>query len=129
MRETRKKNSHTVLKKKEKDMGSINTRLVLAMAVIVGTLIFNNLQVSAQCGGSIPQLIAQCSQFVKIEGPKVPPSPGCCTAVKGADIPCVCGLVTREVEKIISMEKVVFVARKCGLTVKPGLKCGSKLIF
>ncbi|KAH9790039.1 AAI domain-containing protein [Citrus sinensis] len=106
-------------------MASLVTRLVLAMVVIAGTLMFGNVRVSAQCGGSIPQLVAQCSQFVKKEGPQIPPSSGCCSAVKAADVPCVCALVTPAIEKIISMEKVVYVARTCGVTVKPGTKCGS----
>lgn len=109
-------------------MASLVTRLVLAMVVIAGTLMFGNVQVSAQCGGSIPQLVAQCSQFVKKEGPKIPPSPGCCSVVKAADVPCVCTLVTPAIEKLISMEKVVYVARTCGVTVKPGTKCGSEFL-
>lgn len=109
-------------------MASLVTRLVLAMVVIAGTLMFGNVRVSAQCGGSIPQLVAQCSQFVKKEGPKIPPSPGCCSVVKAADVPCVCTLVTPAIEKLISMEKVVYVARTCGVTVKPGTKCGSEFL-
>lgn len=109
-------------------MASVVTRSVLAIVVIVGTLMFGNVPVSAQCGGSIPQLVAQCSQFVKKDGPKIPPSPGCCSVMKAADIPCVCGLVTPDIEKLISMEKVVYVARTCGVTVNPGTKCGSEFL-
>lgn len=100
--------------------------LVLVVLMIAGTLIFGDIQVSAQCGGSIPNLVAQCSSFVGVKGPKIPPSTGCCWAVKSADIPCVCSLVTPDIEKLISMEKVVFVARTCGINVPPGKKCGSK---
>ncbi|KAG6760986.1 hypothetical protein POTOM_034174 [Populus tomentosa] len=88
-------------------------------------------------GGSLmprnsPPLISKCTRFVRIPGPKVPPSDACCQAVKQVplgDLPCLCKLVTPAVEKAISMEKAVYVARTCGLPIPPGLTvCGSKSI-
>ncbi|XP_021279266.1 protein LIM1-like [Herrania umbratica] len=99
--------------------------LTLAILVIAGTLVCANHGVSAQCQTSIPSLISQCSKYVKASGPEIPPSQGCCDVIKDVDIPCLCKLVTPEVEKLVSMKKVVFVARTCGLTVQPGMKCGS----
>ncbi|XP_075633685.1 uncharacterized protein LOC142606181 [Castanea sativa] len=99
--------------------------LVLAMLMATIILISGNHQVSAQCQASIPSLASQCLSSVKRFGPKIPPSAECCAVVKGVDIPCVCKLVTRIVEFIISMEKVVYVGRSCGLTIQPGTICGS----
>ncbi|XP_054797609.1 uncharacterized protein LOC129302746 [Prosopis cineraria] len=112
-------------------MASVNSRsLALTFCVVIGIIMLCNFYcASAQCGGTpIADLISQCSQFVQPSGPKVNPSPACCTAMKGADIPCLCKLVTKEVEKMVSMEKVVYVARTCGKDVPAGMQCGSFLI-
>ncbi|XP_039126964.1 uncharacterized protein LOC120263131 [Dioscorea cayenensis subsp. rotundata] len=77
------------------------------------------------CGGTLPNLISQCQQYVGIPGPKTDPSSGCCDAIQKADVPCVCAHITPEVEKIISMQKVTYVAQKCGRALPPGTKCGS----
>ncbi|KAK8697591.1 hypothetical protein V6N13_113732 [Hibiscus sabdariffa] len=98
--------------------------LSLAALVITATLS----GVSAECETSIPSLISQCSQYVKIAGPEVPPSKDCCDVVKSLDVPCICKFVTPEVEKLISMEKAVFVGRSCGLTIQSGMKCGSYVV-
>ncbi|GMI89091.1 hypothetical protein like AT4G30880 [Hibiscus trionum] len=98
--------------------------LSLTALLIVGTLC----GVSAQCVTSIPSLVSHCSQYVKIPGPEIRPSKDCCDVVKGLDVPCICNLVTPEVEKLVSMEKAVFVGRSCGLTIQPGMKCGSYVV-
>ena len=111
------------------EMAIANIRcLVLAMLMATIILISGNHQVSAQCQASIPSLASQCLSSVQRFGPKIPPSAECCAVVKGVDIPCVCKLVTRMVEFIISMEKVVYVGRSCGLTIQPGTICGSKSV-
>jgi hypothetical protein len=101
-------------------------RLALAMLMVAIILISGSHEVSAQCQASVPALISQCSKFVQKVGPKIPPSADCCAVVKGIDIPCVCNLITKAIENIISFEKVVYVGRTCGLTIKSGTKCGSK---
>lgn len=107
---------------------SINC-LSLAMLVIFGTLIYNTNEVSAQCGGSFPALVSQCSKFVQKSGPSIPPSPGCCAVIRTFDISCGCKLVTKEVERLVSIPKVIFVARSCGLNIPPGLQCGCKIFY
>ncbi|CAK7331150.1 unnamed protein product [Dovyalis caffra] len=107
-------------------MASTNTHaLALALLVVVGAQFLGDHKVSAQCGGSIVDIETQCYQFVKKEGERIPPSPGCCQAVTKLNIPCVCEFVTPTVEAMVSMEKVVYVARTCGITIQPGMKCGS----
>ncbi|XP_022728745.1 uncharacterized protein LOC111284298 [Durio zibethinus] len=102
--------------------------LTMAILMIVGTLVFRDHRVSAQCETSIPSLISQCSKYVQKSGPEEPPSQSCCNVVTHLDIPCICKYVTPKVEEIVSVEKVMFVARSCGLTLTPGMKCGSFVV-
>ncbi|KAF8396212.1 hypothetical protein HHK36_017825 [Tetracentron sinense] len=108
-------------------MAVFNIRcLAFAILVIVGVVISSGSRVSAQsCQGNIAGLILQCQQYVQKSGPKTPPSPGCCGVVQTVDVPCVCKYVTKEVEDMISMEKVVYVTQYCGKTVPHGTKCGT----
>ncbi|KAF3454282.1 hypothetical protein FNV43_RR04729 [Rhamnella rubrinervis] len=108
-------------------------RLGLAMLVVAGILALissnSSYQVMAaqDCKNksALGSLVSQCSNYVKKSGPKVKPLPPCCKAVKAVDVQCVCDLVTKEVEEYIDMNKVVYVARTCGKTIKSGTKCGS----
>lgn len=110
-----------------REMASTKTHaLVLAWLLAVGARFLGDHKVSAQCGGSFVDIEAQCSQFVHKTGPKTPPSLGCCQVVKTLNVNCVCRFVTPQVEAMISMEKVVYVARTCGVTVRAGTQCGSK---
>ena len=97
--------------------------------VVATMLVFGNyMRVFGQstCHANIPSLILECSKFVSKSGPKVRPSPGCCSEVKPIDVPCVCKHVTKDIEDMINMDKAVYVARTCGLNVPKGMKCGSK---
>ncbi|KAK6911070.1 Bifunctional inhibitor/plant lipid transfer protein/seed storage helical domain [Dillenia turbinata] len=101
-----------------------------ALMVVVGIMILfvGSSQVSADCEADVRDLVAKCRSFVLKPGPNVPPSEECCAVAKEADIPCVCSIVTPPIELIISMEKVVYVARTCGVDVPPGLQCGSYVV-
>ncbi|XP_011032284.1 PREDICTED: uncharacterized protein LOC105131148 [Populus euphratica] len=102
--------------------------LALAMLLIVGIHILGNQKVAASCNETVSSLVSKCSPFVRIPGPRVLPSDACCQAAKQVtvgDLPCVCKLVTPALQKVISMDKALFVARTCGLTVPPGTVCGS----
>ncbi|KAK2641310.1 hypothetical protein Ddye_023073 [Dipteronia dyeriana] len=101
--------------------------VALALLVFAGTLILGNHGVLADCEETITQLVLHCLQFVRPDPAQRPPSSQCCAVLKSANIPCVCSHVTPDVEKIVSMKKVVFVARTCGAHIPPGTKCGSKL--
>ncbi|KAL2329192.1 hypothetical protein Fmac_022619 [Flemingia macrophylla] len=102
-------------------MGSLRLAIML---VVVGCLVYNTKEVSGQCGGSVTDIISECSQFVQKTGPVVRPSPGCCVELRKLDVPCACKLVTKEVENLVSISKVFFVARSCGLNLPPGMQCG-----
>jgi hypothetical protein len=100
----------------------LNLFLVLAFAVSMSIE-----STQAGCNDNLTELISECRRYVMPpKEKKIPPSPSCCSVVKKADIPCLCSMVTDFIESLVSMEKVVYVARACGREVKPGFKCGSK---
>ncbi|KAK9283530.1 hypothetical protein L1049_011777 [Liquidambar formosana] len=101
--------------------------LVLSIFVSAGIFISGDSVVTGlTCRVDVEDLIAECSQYVGNAGPKVAPSQGCCEAIETVDVPCACKYVTREVERIVSMEKVVYVSEFCGIALQHGMKCGSK---
>ncbi|KAK3205118.1 hypothetical protein Dsin_019164 [Dipteronia sinensis] len=103
--------------------------VALALLVFAGTLILGNHGVSADCEETITQLVLRCLQYVLPDPGQRAPSSQCCAVLKSADIPCLCSHVTPDVEKIVSMKKVVYVARTCGAHIpQPGTKCGSYTI-
>ncbi|XP_028785328.1 uncharacterized protein LOC114741243 [Neltuma alba] len=111
-------------------MATVSPRsLALTFCMVIGiTMLCNFYGVSAQseCKGTpIYELMSKCEKFVEPSGPKVQPSAECCSAVKGADIPCLCKYVSGAIEKMVSMEKVVYVCRTCGKDLPAGMKCGS----
>lgn len=110
-------------------MASGSTFLTLAILVVAGTMIYNTNQVSAQCGGSVPELISECSKFVQKNGPNIPPSPGCCAALKRFNIPCACKLIDKDIERLVNVPKAIFVARSCGLNLPAGMHCGCKIFY
>ncbi|KAL6284470.1 hypothetical protein ACE6H2_015399 [Prunus campanulata] len=56
-------------------------------------------------------------------------SPACYAVVKKANVTCVCKLVSKEIEDLIDMEKVGFVAPSCDKKVAPGTKCGTEAVW
>ncbi|KAI4386230.1 hypothetical protein MLD38_004179 [Melastoma candidum] len=103
--------------------------LLLAVLLVSGSVTpGKNILVEAGCQSDIGNLISKCESYVQKTGPKIAPSEGCCGVVQGVDMPCVCGYVTKSIESIISMEKVVYVARTCGKVVPSGTHCGSYVV-
>ncbi|KAJ3699112.1 hypothetical protein LUZ61_002817 [Rhynchospora tenuis] len=99
---------------------------IILLALLVNTmLVATN---ASGCENDVNSLRATCLRFVGVNGPKIEPDKNCCNAVRGADIPCVCTYLTPAVEKVISADKVVFVAQQCGRPLKPGSKCGSVVV-
>jgi len=79
------------------------------------------------CEQDLSSLVSQCKQYVMFPAnPKMPPSDGCCAVVQKVNVPCLCSKVTKEIEKVVCMEKVVYVADKCKRPFTHGFKCGSK---
>ncbi|KAK7411765.1 hypothetical protein VNO78_03203 [Psophocarpus tetragonolobus] len=106
-------------------MGSGRRYLTIAMLVVVGYLVCNTRDVLGQCGGSVSDAIAQCSQYVQKSGPIIRPSATCCAVLRKFNVPCVCKLITKEVASLVSIPKAVFVGRTCGLNLPPGMQCGA----
>ncbi|KAI3857927.1 hypothetical protein MKW98_011193 [Papaver atlanticum] len=85
-----------------------------------------SLGVSADgCDADIQGLVSQCAPFVFKAAPKTPPTQGCCDVIQKADIPCVCRYITPEIEQVVSIEKVIYVAQFCHKDLPRGTKCGS----
>lgn len=109
--------------------------LALAIMMIAGilTISSNHMHVSAaktpNCGKGVGDLVSKCSEYVMKSGPKRKPLPACCEVVNSVNVPCVCSLVNKDIEKVIDMEKVVYVAGCCGKKLAPGTKCGSKYLI
>ncbi|OEL20214.1 hypothetical protein BAE44_0018767 [Dichanthelium oligosanthes] len=79
------------------------------------------------CDRDREDMIRECKKFEVFPAePKIPPSAACCAVWQRADIPCLCKRVTKEIEKVWCMEKVTYVAERCGRPFQPGYKCGSK---
>ncbi|KAB1225568.1 hypothetical protein CJ030_MR1G002477 [Morella rubra] len=74
---------------------------------------------------NVAGLVSQCQKYVSKSGPKLKPSKECCAVVNAVNVPCACKLISKEIEGLINMEKVVFVARSCGKEIARGTKCGS----
>ncbi|PIA48262.1 hypothetical protein AQUCO_01400682v1 [Aquilegia coerulea] len=102
-------------------------KFLAKLLLIVGIItVLNNQEVLAQqCKGDVEGLIRECAQYVQRPGPKTRPSQGCCNIIKKVDVLCACKRITKEVEQIISMEKVFYVLKSCGGNMRRGTKCGS----
>jgi len=77
------------------------------------------------CQNDIDALWHNCKQYVQKQGPKQKPSSACCRTVQDADAheSCVCDyLGSRDAKEKLSMEKVFYVTKQCGVTVPAG--CG-----
>ena len=101
--------------------------LALAILVITGTLMIGNYRVTTTTchRHHIHGLKTKCAKFVTKEGPKILPSEEQGDQTHTCSH-CACKHVTKKVEKSISMEKAVYVAKSCGKHVPKGMKCGSK---
>ncbi|CAL1391056.1 unnamed protein product [Linum trigynum] len=116
-------------------MASLRTHCGMALAVVVTILAVlghggSKFVAMADlddepCKSDLPGLKAACFDFIKFEGPAIPPSEECCKLIRSADSNCTCNFVTPEAEKMVDMKKVVYVGRSCGLHIPAGFKCGS----
>ncbi|KAJ1435959.1 Bifunctional inhibitor/plant lipid transfer protein/seed storage helical domain [Sesbania bispinosa] len=109
--------------------------LDFSMLVFVATiLVLHNLpSTSAQgeCGGDIASVITECVGYIGRNAQKIPPSPKCCWALKGANITCFCKYITLNpwIEHTIDVKKGIDVAKTCGCKLPPAAtKCGSYTI-
>jgi hypothetical protein len=102
--------------------------LTLAMvAVAVANASATAIGTKDACVGDIFALIPKCILYViGPPGTKTKPSQACCDTWRKVDIPCLCSKVDADVESIIDMEEVVYVADYCKRPLTPGSKCGSK---
>ncbi|XP_043707443.1 uncharacterized protein LOC122656843 [Telopea speciosissima] len=103
--------------------------LALASIFMAGVLISGKSVSSQGCGLDIPGLVYTCLPIIQrpvVE--KVTKSQWCCNVVKKVEIPCVCKYITKKLEEQFSMDKAVYVAEQCGVTLPLGMICGSYTI-
>ncbi|RWR86972.1 putative Lipid binding protein [Cinnamomum micranthum f. kanehirae] len=100
--------------------------LLLVTIAFAGIFHPGNRVVGQECKINFGALLFACGRYIRIPGPPVAPSQACCNLVQQADIPCLCGKVTKEIERSISMEKAVYIAKYCQRPLQSGTKCGSK---
>ncbi|BAD68283.1 hypothetical protein [Oryza sativa Japonica Group] len=97
--------------------------MALVLATVAGT------KSDEGCSRDLQDLIMECQKYVmNPANPKIEPSNACCSVIQKANVPCLCSKVTKEIEKIVCMEKVVYVADYCKKPLQPGSKCGSYTI-
>ncbi|XP_022731873.1 uncharacterized protein LOC111286255 [Durio zibethinus] len=109
-------------------MASWTIRCMALIMVIEVLILGGRSQVSGQeeCGNLVGLgVLFGCQNFIEKEKPKVAPSADCCKALKSIGMECTCKLITKEIEQIISMEKLVYVAGACGQPIPQGTYCGS----
>ncbi|CAI0412830.1 unnamed protein product [Linum tenue] len=81
------------------------------------------------CGVNIPDVATDCKDYVWKGSEQQDPSPPCCKDIEGADVGCACKkLLTAEVQSLLDMNHVVYVGRKCGLSIPKGTKCGDFVV-
>ncbi|PQQ15975.1 uncharacterized protein Pyn_24591 [Prunus yedoensis var. nudiflora] len=102
---------------------------IFAVFAIIGVVFSGESRVAVGqlCGGDVGGLIRQCSTYVEKGKPMINPSQACCDLIKKVDILCACKHVTKELEELVDMKKVVHVVSYCGIPVPHGMKCGSKI--
>ncbi|CAI0546783.1 unnamed protein product [Linum tenue] len=76
-------------------------------------------------------VIRRCARLISKTGASLDePSAECCDAVRKAKLlPCLCSYITRDMEDLVDVGKVVGVFASCGKTVRPGTKCASVTLF
>ncbi|KAI3837807.1 hypothetical protein MKW98_004865 [Papaver atlanticum] len=75
------------------------------------------------CDDEANALAVLCKKYVSKEGAQLQPSEDCCSLVRQVSIPCICEHATKEVVKLISLEKVFYVVGTCDRKIPPMKKC------
>ncbi|CAL1391057.1 unnamed protein product [Linum trigynum] len=108
------------------------TGVVLGAALLLLLLLLAITTLGADartCGVDVPGVADECTDYVKKGSKQRDPSPQCCTAIGGADINCACKkLLTPEVQSLLDMNNLVYVGRKCGISIPKGTKCGDFVV-
>ncbi|XP_057439803.1 uncharacterized protein LOC130731515 [Lotus japonicus] len=103
-----------------------------AMFVLLAavTLAIGNLPgISAQifCKGNVFTIMNECQDFVKFDGPVIPPSKSCCDALNDSDMTCWCKYIP-PFQRFYSVERLIGAVVTCGGSVAPGTKCGDFIV-
>ncbi|RWR86974.1 protease inhibitor/seed storage/lipid transfer family protein [Cinnamomum micranthum f. kanehirae] len=110
-------------------VSKVGTLLVVIIALAGISLPSNCVVAAKECRVKLDALISQCAKFIQIPGPPVEPSELCCEVIQDADMPCLCTMITKEIEKFLSVKKIAYIANSCKRPFKSGAKCGSKQVI
>ncbi|XP_062114883.1 uncharacterized protein LOC133828800 [Humulus lupulus] len=108
-------------------MARLSWGLMILAIWVVTTMSFLS-KTTVGCEGDIQGLITHCAVYVQKGTPAMKPSAACCEAVRTVDIPCACQKITKEIEKLVDMNKVFNLASSCGRPLPHGTKCGSSTV-
>ncbi|KAI3919681.1 hypothetical protein MKX01_022485 [Papaver californicum] len=99
---------------------------IFSLSLFLVVLLVGVLNTNAQpgCEDETKALVDLCGKFVLKEGPRIRPSLRCCRLVREVDVNCICMSATKEVEKLISLDKVYYVAATCHRQLPHIKKCG-----
>ncbi|CAM0883213.1 unnamed protein product [Alopecurus aequalis] len=102
--------------------------ILLTFAMVVATNASPTaIGTKGECLGDMFSLIPKCIFYVMLPlpGEHMKPSQECCDTWLKVDIPCLCSKVNGDVEAIVDMEHVVYIADYCKRPLTPGSKCGT----
>ncbi|XXG78356.1 hypothetical protein AAC387_Pa08g2313 [Persea americana] len=103
--------------------------LLLVIIIFAGISLPGNCVVAAKECPVKFALIAQCAKFIQIPGSPVEPPKICCDVIQEADMPCLCMMIAKDIEKFLSVKKIADIANSCKRPFKSGTKCGSYTVL
>lgn len=105
-------------------MAALVAAVLLAVAVVVAMVVVVRAKDQTCQSVDLHGLANLCGRFVQKTGPMMDPSPGCCDVInKGTDVMCVCQHLPKNIEQMLDMGKVAYVAQFCGKPLPRGVKC------
>ncbi|KAL3689170.1 hypothetical protein R1sor_015479 [Riccia sorocarpa] len=101
------------------------TNRVAAISIFfMGIVVMAQLSEGKNCPNNLLLSLAPCASAVSGNRPSVP-SGACCTAVRKADVDCVCQAYTRgQIPKSVNKNLVLGLVKKCKKSIPKNYKCG-----
>lgn len=100
---------------------------LMAFSLVFSMLVTHQACGEEDCYEDKEAVKSRCKKSINIVGNFVEPTAKCCEKVRASNMACICRKITaKEQLLVLSVVKLVQVARKCGNPVAAGSKCGSK---
>ncbi|KAJ1257614.1 hypothetical protein BS78_10G009500 [Paspalum vaginatum] len=101
----------------------VNIQLMV-FALAFAMLMIQQVWGDADCYDQKEAIKYRCRKTITIVGPYREPTSDCRHTVQASDMVCICEKITLKEQGIISVVKLVQLARECGNPVPPGTHCG-----